>query len=327
MGGATPLFVAMATEYAPKRLRGFAISVVYASFPLGGVLAGLVSSALVPRYGWEAVFLIGGVLPLVVAALMVLALPESIGFLIARGDRQPAVRGILGRMGVSGIGPGTRIVAGPASPSGGRKGVALARLFAEVSPGRTVLLWLMYFGVFMVVMTLSAWTPSLLRNAGIPLATASLILAANSLGSIIGTIGSGYVFDRFGARRVLVPQLLLSALLVGLYGPSSVSPLLLGVVAALAGMFVTGATTCLLALSGGAYSTSVRATGTGVALGFGRVGQVLGPMGIGFLLGQRFELTTIFLAATVPCLVAALAAAVFSLSSRTPAAIRIAEAG
>ena len=327
LGGATPLFVAMATEYAPKRLRGLAISLVYASFPLGGVLAGLVSSTLVPSYGWEVVFVIGGVLPLVVAALMVVALPESIGFLIARGDRLPAVREILGRMGVPGIGPATRIVASPASPSANGKGVAIARLFAEVSPGRTVLLWSMYFGVFMVVMTLSAWTPSLLRNAGIPLSTASLILAANSFGSIIGTIGSGYVFDRFGAKRVLVPQLLLSALLVGLYGPSLASPLLLGVVATLAGVFITGATTCLLALSGGVYSTSVRATGTGVALGFGRVGQVLGPIGIGFLLGQRFDLTTIFLAATLPCLGAALAAAAFSLSGKSAAWAKVAERG
>ena len=152
--------------------------------------------------------------------------------------------------------------------------------------GQTLLLWVMFFIMFMVIMTLAMWTPSLLRNSGFSLSAASLIAAANAFGGVLGTIGAGYIFDRFGRGAVLLPLFLLSAVLLALYGPASSSPVLPGIVVTLAGAVVSGATTGLLALAGTLYSTPVRSTGVGVALGMGRIGQVLGPMGNRYLVEQ-----------------------------------------
>ena len=78
LGGATPLFVAMATEYSPRRTRGLAMSIVYSAFPLGGVAGGLISSSLIPMFGWQVIFLVGGTVPLLICALLIFSLPESI---------------------------------------------------------------------------------------------------------------------------------------------------------------------------------------------------------------------------------------------------------
>src|SRR6476646_2113729 len=88
----------MVSEYVPKRVRGTVVSVRWAAFPLGIMLGGFLNSYLVVAFGWQMIFYVGGVLPLVVAALLTVMLPESLQFLIGRwGDSFQAKR-ILARM-------------------------------------------------------------------------------------------------------------------------------------------------------------------------------------------------------------------------------------
>src|ERR1051325_5811572 len=95
VGAAVPNLVPLAAEYAPERMRAQLITIVTASWPLGAVLGGLVSAKLIPVYGWEAVFYLGGVLPLVLVPLLAFLLPESIRFMASRVAKPHQIASIL----------------------------------------------------------------------------------------------------------------------------------------------------------------------------------------------------------------------------------------
>src|SRR5271170_5630635 len=67
LGGATPCFIALTSEYAPARLRATLVTVMWSAFPFGGMIGGLLNSYLLTKMGWQAIFYIGGVVPLVIA--------------------------------------------------------------------------------------------------------------------------------------------------------------------------------------------------------------------------------------------------------------------
>ena len=77
LGGVTPAFLAMGAELAPKRLRDVFVTVLFASFPGGGLIGSLTSAWLIPAFGWQSVFYIGAVAPLVIAVILIIWLPES----------------------------------------------------------------------------------------------------------------------------------------------------------------------------------------------------------------------------------------------------------
>ena len=78
LGGALPCFVALASEFAPARLRATAVTVTWAAFPLGGMLGGFLNAALIDTFGWRAIFYAGGVAPVLVALLLARWLPNSL---------------------------------------------------------------------------------------------------------------------------------------------------------------------------------------------------------------------------------------------------------
>src|SRR6202012_2869431 len=88
LGGATPAFLAMGAELAPKRLRDVFVTVLFASFPGGGLIGSLSRGGVIPNWGWRSVFYIGAVAPIVIAIILTIWLPESIRFLLARNMRQ-----------------------------------------------------------------------------------------------------------------------------------------------------------------------------------------------------------------------------------------------
>ena len=91
LGGATPCFIALTSEYAPARRRAALVTLMWSAFPLGAMLGGLLNSYLITQLGWRAIFYIGGVAPLVLAVVLFFYLPESIKFLLVRRNDVKAV--------------------------------------------------------------------------------------------------------------------------------------------------------------------------------------------------------------------------------------------
>src|SRR4051794_13330747 len=77
LGGAMPNATALAAEYVPRNRRALAVTITIVCVPLGGTLAGLFAIRAIPLLGWRGMFIIGGVLPIVTAAVLSRLLPES----------------------------------------------------------------------------------------------------------------------------------------------------------------------------------------------------------------------------------------------------------
>ena len=303
LGGATPAFLAMGAELAPKRLRDVFVTVLFASFPAGGLVGSLTSAWVIPAFGWQSVFYIGAVAPIVIAIILAIWLPESVRFLLARNIRQDEVRRTLERIMPGEVPAGAELIA-PPDPA--RQGAPVKHLFTEGRTIPTLLLGVPFFMVFMVLVTVTFWTPAVLHSVGFSLSGAALIVGLNNLGSVIASAMSGWLVHRFGAFKILIPSFVIGGLCLAWFGQATTSVVTLGVASFLAGFFVGGTGTGLIAVAAGMYPTSIRSTGIGWGMGMGRVGQFFGPFLTGLLVGLGYQVGGIFYAAAVPCFIGAL---------------------
>jgi len=281
LGGATPCFIALTSEYAPARLRATLVTLMWSSFPLGGMLGGLLNSYLVARVGWQAIFYLGGAAPLFVAVVLAFYLPESIKFLLARRGDDDAVRRIVARFRSPAVGPETHFVVDEES----LPGTPVRHLFTEGRAAGTLFLWVPFFMGFGILTVATLWTPALLRLNGISPANTAFVVAFNGLGALIGQSTAGSLIQRFGIMPILFPAFLLGTLAtIGLgYGASSVA--LAATFIGLVGLFMGLGTAGAIALSAVIYPTPIRSTGVGWGMAMGRFGQIVGPLVAGGLLG------------------------------------------
>ncbi len=314
LGGATPAFLAMGAELAPRRLRDVFVTVLFASFPGGGLIGSITSAWVIPTFGWRSVFYIGAAAPLLVAVILAIWLPESIRFLLARNIRHDEVRQILERIAPGKIPAGARLITKAQEAA---VGAPVGQLFRKGRAVPTLLLWVPFFMAFMVLVTVTFWTPAVLHSVGFSLSAAALIVGFNNGGSIAASALSGWLVNRFGAFRILVPGFVLGGAALAWFGQATSSVTTLCVAALLAGFFVGGTGTGLIAVAADMYPTAIRSTGIGWAMGMGRVGQVFGPVLTGVLVGLGFTVVGIFYAAAAPCLIGAVFLLLFKAAKRS----------
>jgi MFS transporter, AAHS family, 4-hydroxybenzoate transporter len=279
LGGATPCYIALTSEYAPARSRATLVTLMWSAFPLGGMLGGLLNSYLLGVIGWRAIFYIGGVAPLLFALFLLWYLPESIKFLLLRRNDSAAVADIVGRLRVK-VAAGKQFFVDEKS----LPGVAIKHLFTEGRAAGTLLLWMPFFMGFLILTVATLWTPSLLRLNGIAPAATAFVIAFNGLGAFFGQSSAGRLIQRFGVFIIMFPAFVLgTAATVGLgYGASSVP--LAAMFIGLVGLFLGLGTAGAIALAALIYPTSIRSTGIGWGMAMGRFGQIVGPLVAGGLL-------------------------------------------
>src|SRR5215468_3794857 len=95
IGGVIPNVVAINAESAPRKARATLAIIATGMVPLGGALAGFASAALVPTYGWQVLFYIGGVAPVVFALAAIFGLPESIKFMALHDSHRDKMAALL----------------------------------------------------------------------------------------------------------------------------------------------------------------------------------------------------------------------------------------
>jgi AAHS family 4-hydroxybenzoate transporter-like MFS transporter len=301
LGGAMPSFISLGSEYAPRRKRAVMVGLLWAGFPLGGVLGGVLGSWIIPVFGWPSIFYVGGVLPLLLALVLVAALPESIGFLVARDHASSEIATLIGRITGHPPPPGARFVLGEERPSG----VSLRHLFSHGRAAGTVLLWIAYFAIFLMLVTNTAWSPTLLQANGMALAQAAIAMAAFNAGSVIGTSLAGVLITTFDAYRSLAILFIASAVSFGLIGEAAPSFAGTAALQGLTGLFLGAGSSGLIAAAAMFYPTATRSTGVGWAMGMGRLGSFAGPLVVGLMVGARYDIVMTYGAVGCPALVAA----------------------
>ncbi|BAP45507.1 benzoate transporter BenK [Pseudomonas sp. StFLB209] len=312
-GGLMPNAVALMNEYAPKRMRSTLVAVMFSGYSLGGMLAAGVGIFMLPRFGWESMFLVAA-LPLLLLPAILYYLPESIGFLVRQG-RSDEARKLLNRLDAShNLTTNDVLVVSDAKG----KGVAVLELFREGRAVRTLALWVAFFCCLLMVYALSSWLPKLMANAGYSLGSSLSFLLALNFGGMFGAIFGGWLGDRLNLTKVTVGFFILGAVSISLLGFNSPMPVLYLLI------FIAGATTIgtqILLYAGAAqlYGLSMRSTGLGWASGIGRNGAIVGPLLGGALMGINLPLQLNFMAFAIPGAIAAIAMTVFAISAQRQA--------
>jgi len=307
LGGALSNAIAMVAEYSPLRTRATLVSLMYAAFPLGGVIGGPLSALLIATHGWQAVFILGGVLPLLLTFGLVLWLNESIRFLVL--SRAPVVQ----------IGSILRRIAPSFQPSPDdnyvlpqSRGVSMKptrEIFGREFVRATVLLCLAAFVAQLVIVYVVTWMPLVLASIGMPVTSAILASVAFSVGGIVGAIGLARIIDKDKSYRWLVITFFLSAISIAGIGFLARNWYGLLAITFVTGVLTVGANIVLSAYSATVYPTAIRSTGVGWVVGWGRVGAIAGALFGTALVATGLSIETAYVIAAVPAIIGGIAIA------------------
>jgi AAHS family 4-hydroxybenzoate transporter-like MFS transporter len=318
LGGAGPCFLALATEYAPRRFRAGMVTIIWAALPASGILNGLFGAFVVDDFGWRSIYYGSGAATLVITLAMLVTLPESVSFLVARGADAARIRPILDQLAVGDVDPApTRFIVNEPR----HEGVPVKHLFDEGRATMTILLWLAFIASYFALLATLIWTPGLLKGTGMSTAAASLALTSNNIGGLIGTILIGQLVDRFSSHGALALTFLGGALATAFLGIAAPAFWPVAILSAAAGLLVGGGIGGLIALTALAYPTFMRSTGIGWALGLSRFGSASGPLIVGILVGSAWSSSAIFALLGAMALVVALVIIAMGMQQRrSPAA-------
>lgn len=276
IGGALPSASTMTAEFTPARRRTLAVAATIVCYPLGGMLAGLFASAVLPAFGWRGLFWIGGILPIVLGLVLLVTLPESPRFLARRETAWPQLRRLLARMGRP-VPDGTRFVDAAEQRAQQSSSHGFPALFRDGLARETLALSAAFFMCTLAIYSAFSWLPTMLTASGLPLAIAGSGLTAYNFGGVLGALICATAITRFGSR---LPLLLCSGgaagsalVMQGLDLSAGAAWMIPGL--AVHGMFVNAVQVSLYALCAHVYPTDVRATGTATTLALGRFGAIL----------------------------------------------------
>jgi putative MFS transporter len=281
LGGELPVVATLVSELSPRAHRGRMIVLLESFWAYGTILAGIVAITVVANYGWRWGFAVGA-LPALYVAYLRRALPESPRFLAEKG-RAPEADAVVRR--VERAGGGALLTLAPAIAPARAGRTRIAELFSGRYARRTVMLWILWFGVVLTYYGMFLWIPSLLVARGFDDARpgqANMLFFLSTLAQVPGYFSAAWLVERWGRKPTLVLYLLGTAVSAYMFGNlgagTDVAQTNLVVLwLALLSFFNLGAWGVVYTITPELYPTSVRATGAGVAAAVGRVGGIIGP--------------------------------------------------
>ena len=287
LGGSMPNIIALVSEKVRPENVTRSVSAMVCGLSAGGVLVAQLARLLPPDMSWRALFVIGGVLPLMLVPLLWIGLTETARPVVGSGQPRRSYR---------------------------------EDLFADGQGRVTIALWFVFSLTLMQLSMLLNWLPSLVIAKGMDRQLAFLAATILNIGGIVGSLAIGWLCDRFGARwPMLIVYAAMAAALYGLSLVATAQPLL--ALAFVAGFLVLGAQFALYGLSPRVYPGESRASGVGAAVAVGRIGAIAGPILAGQMLaGGRSADSVLLLMVPLVALagVAMLALAAFTGRSLAP---------
>lgn len=275
LGGVIPTAIALTVEFSKSGRRNFNNALMFSGYAIGGILAALLSLALLPSIGFQGMLAIGG-LPLVaVVPLLFWYLPESPAYLVARGQRAQAEM-IIADYGLEAL---------PPAPS--RGDVPEAGRFRTLLSGRLFIALILFSlaGICgqTLVYGLNTWLPQLMVMANYSLASSLTFLLTVNVGAVVGVLVSSRLADRFGPQRVTATAFASSGAALLLMGTGLMPLPAMYLLIAVVGFGSVGAQILVNGFVATYFSGATRATALGITLGVGRIGAVLAISGGGVL--------------------------------------------
>jgi MFS family permease len=243
LGACLPIALTFMSEHAPAGNNAKAVTRTMTGYHVGAVLTALLALWVIDAWGWEAMFVIGGLAGLAVLPLMWAKLPESETFLEAREKPSATFADVV---------------------RGG---------YLRVSLG----LWVASFMGLLLVYGLNTWLPKIMGEAGYSIQAGTTLLLLLNLGAVIGLIVAGTISDARGNKPTVLLWFGLAALFLALLSIKMQNQTLVYAAVLLTGIFVFSAQVLVYAFVGHLYPPEIRGTALGLAAGIGRVGAIVGP--------------------------------------------------
>lgn len=201
LGAAMPNATTLLSEYTPERLKSLLVTSMFCGFNLGMACGGFVSAKLIPLFGWHSLLLLGGLLPLVLAVVLLFRLPESARYLVVRNRGSERVRQVLAPIAPAQVALARSFHVPEQQTVQARN--AFAVIFSGTYSAGTLLLWLTYFMGLVIVYLLTSWLPTLMRDSGASLEQAAFIGALFQFGGVLSAVAVGWAMDRFNPHKVI----------------------------------------------------------------------------------------------------------------------------
>lgn len=309
VGGLLPNVIALNAEFAPKKFRATLVILMFTGITFGGGLPGPVAAWLLPIYGWQSLFFIGGVLPILMGIIVAIWLPESIKFLALKTNRRAEIAKTVHALNPAlAVSEETRFVdseeqATEFSPK---------LLFSDGLAPLTLLLWVMFVCCLMSFYFVNSWLPTVLAMAHVPLKHAAIANMLFQFGGTFGGVVMSRPMDKWGMTPICI-AFVLTLVTVPWIGYAALgSETLLMTVVALAGFTSLGVQFGVNALSAMMYPTSFRSSGSGWAFAVGRFGSVAGPIFAGVLIAMKLPIHHLFLFLLIPLSIGTIASLVMA---------------
>lgn len=314
IGGVLPIVTAQMGEFSPTALRTRLVTLVFAGYSVGGILVALTAKQLIESHGWQWVFFVAG-LPVILIPFILKTVPESLAYLI-KNERHDEIRTIMQK-----IVPGQKFEANQEflGASSNQKKAPVRLLFDEGRGFSTVMIWAAFMTGLFMVYALNSWLTKLMAMAGYSLGSALNFVIVFNVGAIVGAVGGGWLSDKLNIKHVLVTFYAVGAVALTVLAYTKSTEMLFFVV------FIVGASTLgtqllAYAYAGDFYPPGIRSTGVGFASGIGRIGAIVAPVLIGWLVSLNLPLEQNFMAIALAGVIGAVAVLLIN-QSRSASAV------
>ncbi|MDR0270703.1 MFS transporter [Paenibacillus sp.] len=264
LGGELPVASMLVSESMPANQRGRAVVLLESFWAGGWLLAALISYFLIPAYGWQIAFVIGA-LPALYALYLRRAIDDSPVFLnnqhkVARSSFASKLRSIWTRK----------------------------------HRRTTLMLWILWFTVVFSYYGMFLWLPSVMNLKGFSMIKSFEYVLIMTIAQLPGYFTAAYFIEKFGRKFVMITYLILTAVSAAWFGSASSAGMLVAAGICLS-FFNLGAWGGLYAYTPELYPTSLRSTGVGLATSVGRIGGVIAPFLVGYMVQHHIQISTIFI--------------------------------
>jgi MFS transporter, putative metabolite:H+ symporter len=275
LGGELPVASTLVSESVPAEKRGRIVVLLESFWAAGWLIAAIISYFIIPKFGWSTALLISAT-PALYALYLRVGLPDS-----------PRFEAIKDKEKISAF-------------------QSIANLWTNEYRRRTTMLWIVWFCVVFSYYGMFLWLPSVMVLKGFSLIKSFGYVLIMTLAQLPGYFTAAWAIERFGRKFVLAVYLIGTALSALMFGNAESTALLItsGI---LLSFFNLGAWGGLYAYTPEQYPTVIRGTGSGSAAAFGRLGGVLGPLLVGYLVARETSISTIFTIFCISVFIAAFA--------------------
>ena len=287
-------------EFSSTERKDFAVSFMAVGYPIGGTIGGMIAVYLIHAFGWRSVFVFGGVCSAVLLPIAYLCLPESLDFLLFKKPRNALARinDLLARLGQP-------VIDKLPVLENAREEASIFSIFDRGFAVRTALICSAYFLTMLPFYFVLNWTPKVLVDEGLSLSigiSGSIVMNATG---VVGGLLFGLWARRSGLKRLGAIFMLLLLASVVAFGFAGSNLLLLMIFAMAIGFSMIGTICGLYAIIGAMYPVRIRNTGTGLAIGIGRLGAIAGPYLGGVLIAAGWSRPLYCAVLSLPLLVSA----------------------